>query len=400
MLQNSRLLLALVLVASGAAVGACSSDSTSGGAGSAQTDAGGGGGGGGFGTGGGEGGSSTLPCHPSSTNAEIAGNNCDDDGDGMVDNVPVCDSGLSATGDAAAFAHAMGICDDASAKGFGLVSATFTRGYQSTDTPQDAQHSIMSKFGDVIKPHEGSMLGVISSGYALEFDGPSGVGTFNSGKDWYGYGTGNTGKPGNGKAPPGFPKKSAGCAQNATVNDTVDVKLTLKVPPNAHGFKFDLDFWSGEWPAYVCSPFNDAFIAFLTSQGTTDNISFDPKGNPISVNAGFLDRCSTTGTAVGAVGCAKGADAIPGMASCSAGADELKGTGFFNQGMWCGTDTATGGASTGWLTSSASVNPGETITLELMVWDAGDGVLDSTTLLDNFRWTPDPVGTGTSVAVK
>ncbi len=123
----------------------------------------------------------------------------------MVDNVPVCDSGLSQTGDATAFAHALGICDDATAKNFGLVSAAFTRGYKSTDAPMAEQHSIMSKFGDVIKPHEGSMLGVISSGYALEFDGPSGVGTFNSGKDWYNYGTGNTGKPGNGIAPPGFP---------------------------------------------------------------------------------------------------------------------------------------------------------------------------------------------------
>jgi hypothetical protein len=339
-----------------------------------------------------------LPCTPSSTNAEIAGNNCDDDGDGTVDNVPVCDNGLSATGDASAFAHAIGICDDSTAKGYGLVSATYTRGYQSTDAPHAEQHSIMPKFGDVIKPHEGSMLGVISSGYALEFDGPSGVGTFNSGKDWDNYGTGNTGKPGNGKAPPGFPKKSAGCPQNETVNDAVDVKLTLKVPSNAHGFKFDLNFYSGEWPGFVCSPFNDAFIAYLTRDGaaTGDNISFDPKGNPISVNAGFLDRCTPNSD----TGCNKNAGAIPGTAACGAGTAELKGTGFFNEGTWCGTQTATGGAATGWLTSSASVNPGETITLELVVWDAGDGVLDSTTLLDNFRWTADSIGTGTGRGVK
>jgi hypothetical protein len=233
---------------------------------------------------------------------------------------------------------------------------------------------------------------VISSGYALEFDGPSGVGTFNSGKDWFNYGTGNTGKKGTGVAPPMFPKKSAGCPQNATVNDTVDVKLTLKVPPNAHGFKFDFSFWSGEWPAYVCSPFNDAFIAYLTSQGMTDNISLDPMGNPISVNAGFLDRCGPAGSATGC-----GMNAVkPSTAACASGSDELKGTAFFTQSQGCMGQMVTGGASTGWLTSSASVNPGETFTLEFMVWDAGDGVLDSTTLLDNFRWTPDPIGTGTA----
>ncbi len=397
MVLSTRLMLACALVVASASMGACSSDSSASDTTGGGKD-GGGGGGGGFGNGGGPDGSGGggLPCNPSSTFAEIPGNNCDDDGDGKVDNVPVCDNGLSATGDATAFAHAIGICDDASSKGFGLVSAAFTRGYKSTDAPMMEQHSILPKFGDVIKPHEGSMLGVISSGYAQEFDGPGGVGTFNSGKDWFNYGTGNSGKPGTGIAPPTFPKKATGCPQNATVNDTVNVKLTLKVPPNANGFKFDLDFWSGEWPGFVCSPFNDAFIAYVTSQNTTDNISVDPKGNPISVNAGFANRCQTTGSGVGSVGCNTASGAVKGTAACDATTvDELKGTGFFNQGMWCNTDTATGGASTGWLTSSATVVPGETFTIEFMIWDAGDGVLDSTTLLDNFRWTPDPIGTGT-----
>ena len=354
--------------------------------------------GGGFGNGTSDGGTPALPCTPDPGNAEIAGNNCDDDGDGKIDNVAVCDGSLAIDGDATAFAQAMGICDSTANKSFGLVSAIYTRGYGITDGPQsDMQHGILPKFGSVIVPGEGSMLGVLSSGYAREYDGPSGTGSFNTGKDWGNYGTGNTGKPGNGAAPSGFPKKAAGCEQNETVNDTIDVKLTLKVPPNAHGFTFDLNFWSGEWPNFVCSPYNDAFIAYVTSQALTDNISIDPKGNPISVNANFLDRCTPNSP----VGCATAQGAVPGTAACGAGIGELAGTGFAMPGFYCDPNNMqSGGASTGWLTSTASVNPGETFTLELIIWDAGDGVLDSSVLLDKFRWTPDPVGTGTSRPVK
>lgn len=53
------------------------------------------------------------------------------------------------------------------------------------------------------------------------------------------------------------------------------------------------------------------------------------------------------------------------------------------------------GGGTNWLTTDAPIIPGETITLELMVFDVGDTQWDSLTLLDNFRWNlvPLPVGT-------
>jgi len=41
------------------------------------------------------------------------------------------------------------------------------------------------------------------------------------------------------------------------------------------------------------------------------------------------------------------------------------------------------------------IHPGEQFTLELMIWDAGDGILDSSVLLDHFQWlgvsTPTPI---------
>ena len=54
------------------------------------------------------------------------------------------------------------------------------------------------------------------------------------------------------------------------------------------------------------------------------------------------------------------------------------------------------GGATGWLTSQAPVEAGETFTLEFMIWDTDDGTLDSSVLLDNFTWSEKPVPTETT----
>jgi hypothetical protein len=54
----------------------------------------------------------------------------------------------------------------------------------------------------------------------------------------------------------------------------------------------------------------------------------------------------------------------------------------------------TGGGTT-WLTTDAPVLPGETITLDLMIFDVSDHLLDSLTLLDNFRWNVQTAVVGT-----
>ncbi len=348
------------------------------------------------------------PCVPNAANAEIPGNGCDDDADGTVDNAPSCDEGLAKDGDAVALARAMGICASAAEKGYGLVSASFTRGYGVSGEPAPQQHGVLSKFGDVIKPRQGSKLAVLSTGYADEYNGAPGApfggttGTNSAnfktnGKAWF--------PPfplldteGTGRLPPGFPKAADGCRQAPQTNDVVDLKLELKAPPNASGIKFDFNFYSGEWPAYICSPFNDGFLAFLTAKGfnggTPDNISFDSKKNPVSVNNGFFDRCTSNAK----IGCADGAKA--GVSQCPGGTSELSGTGFGQEGAWCASwgDNASrsvNGGATGWLSSLAAVQPGETFTLELFIWDTGDAVLDSSVLLDNFQWVEGEVQTST-----
>jgi len=34
----------------------------------------------------------------------------------------------------------------------------------------------------------------------------------------------------------------------------------------------------------------------------------------------------------------------------------------------------------------APVQPGETITLQFLIWDTGDGVCDSSAIIDNWQW--------------
>jgi hypothetical protein len=287
----------------------------------------------------------------------------------------------------------------ADATHWGLVSATYTRGYNSTTAPADGQHGIMAGFGSVIKPREGANLGILSSGYALPCDDANpGASCSGSGEsDPYFKGEQAGMYQGAGNAPPGYPKSTSTCKVGTVVMDTIGVTLQIKVPSNAQGLSFDFDFYSGEWPEYVCTPYNDSFVAWLQSaawMGTNGNgdlnISFDAMGNPVSVNNGFFDHCTPNSQ----TGCAGGNTQT---AACTGGASELQGTGFYNMGMYCSGQT-TGGGATGWLTSKAPVKGGETITLQFIIWDTKDQNWDSSVLIDHLTWYGTTTTTGTGVA--
>lgn len=347
---------------------------------------------------------------------------------GPVDVTPPCDTGIPIDdADPASFAKAMGICTSAAADGFGLVSASYSRAFGSTAPPHAGQWGMLPSFGVHIGPREGRALGVLSTGYAREYDDAQGLPMAGAATScggapavaccWSGIagscpvGTASdfvnsspdgpldgTNYP-TGAAPPGFPQSSQGCKQDDVVNDMIDLKLVLKAPMDATGFRFDFDFYSSEWPNFVCSTFNDAFVAYLESSTITNNISFDPNNDPISVNNDFLNRC----TAGAPLGCnrtdGQTPDAPYGTSKCAGGTSELEGTGYANTAQTlCGNGAdvpATLGGATGWLTTTAPIHPGEQFTLELMIWDAGDGILDSSVLLDHFQWlgvsAPSPV---------
>ena len=147
--------------------------------------------------------------------------------------------------------------------------------------------------------------------------------------------------------------------QGNGANDYAELRMEVQVPANTTGFSYDLAMFSTEYPNYYQTQFNDMYIAWLESETWTGNISFDEAGNPISLNAGFLDYKDA-----------------PNPYDCPAPcvAPELEGTAMV------------GHAGTKWLTTSASVLPLEDITLVFAVFDLSDGALDTFILLDNWLW--------------
>jgi hypothetical protein len=359
------------------------SDTTSGGAGSSGSS-------GTFG-GGGDGGGGKQ-CNPNPEAAEVPGNSCDDDADGMVDNVEACDSSLAVNGPAAAFAKAVDMCHDAKGgASWGVVRAEYRSGYNTTNGTNPDQFGILPKFGNVLKPRGGRSLGVLSTGFGREYDALSGTISFNQGEKSFGLFIGGVEMHGASTPPPGFPKATVGCpAATNEINDAAVFHVELKAPINATGFAFDFNFHTSEWPRYLCTTFNDAFVAFVTREdGTKENVSFDSAKNPVNVNLGFFDRC-TPGVQTT---CSPGSS--PKVSTCPGGPGELAGTGFGRVSSESGPgsdefayckDNSTGGGATGWLETQAPIKPGEKFSIDFMIWDAGDTIYDSSVLVDNFRW--------------
>jgi hypothetical protein len=121
------------------------------------------------------------------------------------------------------------------------------------------------------------------------------------------------------------------------------------------------------------------------------NISFDGNNHPVSVNMGFFDVCDPTTPNRFASSCKSAGGACPPLPSpyCPLGTGELAGTGF---DVWS-KDGPAGG--TRWLQTQAPAQRASIITIRFAMWDAGNALYDSTTLIDNFHW----IATGGSIPV-
>ncbi|MCK0114344.1 choice-of-anchor L domain-containing protein, partial [Ornithinimicrobium sp. F0845] len=151
--------------------------------------------------------------------------------------------------------------------------------------------------------------------------------------------------------------------------DVTILKVDLAVPEGSNCLTFDFRFLSEEFPRYVGTQYNDAFIAELdtstwTTSGSTitapDNFAFDADGNVVSINS--------TG--------------IGGMTP-EAGAGTA-----FDGGIPSGD---TDGAATTLLTASTAITPGAH-SVYFSIFDQGDRILDSAVFLDGLvvGYTPDP----------
>ncbi|MDQ7910118.1 Ig-like domain-containing protein [Phytohabitans sp. ZYX-F-186] len=136
--------------------------------------------------------------------------------------------------------------------------------------------------------------------------------------------------------------------------DVTVLRIDFVVPTVLNCVHFDFKFLSDEFPEYVGSPYNDAFIAELdsstwTTSGSTisapNNFAFDPTGAPVTINT----------------------------------------TGATTMQPQFAADTAYDGA-TPLLTAGTLVSPGPH-SLFLSIFDQGDTVYDSAAFVDNLALT-------------
>lgn len=303
---------------------------------------------------------------------DYPGNGVDEDCNGTVDDEPAgCDAQVPdiAYGDPRTAARVIGICRDASGPSWGLIDAKYVRA-DGSGAMNAMSHGLLSNFG-AVGPRDGASMLVLSSGTARAPGQPGyrapvdGTGLFG------GTGMGTQSGP-----PPGYPIDSPQCGlggatEGSPANDPAALELTIKTPSNSNQFGFDFDFYTAEYPNYICQAYNDFFVALVdpTPDGSlpAGNISFDAQKNPVSVNNGFLEVCQPGN---------HGGKSFP----CQKGTGELAQTGFDRS------------AATGWLHTSATVPPGATVRIRFAIWDAGDDILDSTVLIDHLTWD---VGQGT-----
>lgn len=149
--------------------------------------------------------------------------------------------------------------------------------------------------------------------------------------------------------------------------DVTILQINLAVPEGNNCLSFDFRFLSNEWPGFVGTQFNDAFIAEIgastwTTSGSSiiapNNFAVDPNGNVVSINA--------TGPAL------------------------------MNAANAAGTPFSSYGAS-GIVRARSPINSGAQV-LYLSIFDQGDNILDSVVFLDNMNTFVAPEG-GCTVGV-
>jgi len=341
---------------------------------------------------------------------EVPGDGIDNDCDGMVDNaVPLCDTGLSSSsGTPGDYAKAIDLCQTATMadKKWGVLDAKLTLA-DGMGTPNASSRSIRPKFGTNVMPQVGASMAVISSGTAAAKG--------DTNPDWtdpqssFMAGT-NSGFPADFlSANMGTLPNAPGCPApdiQGGANDPVMLTLKIRVPTNAHSFTIKSNFYSAEFPEWVCSAYNDFFVILLDSayngnpaNPADKNLAFYTPPNstmnyPVGVNLAHGDTGLFTMCKSGGTGCAPGAKT--GTITCPNTID-LAGTGFDQVGgQACGTSNLEGGA-TGWLTTTGNVVPGEIITLRIAIWDTSDENLDSLALIDAFTWSAQGSDPGTVI---
>jgi hypothetical protein len=370
---------------------------------------------------------------------ELTGNaiddNCNQDVDlfDVPDTLP-CDTGLySDSSDAQNHARALGICRTTEAdpaaledKTWGLVEASITRADGSPLADLTAR-SIRTGFGGVTPSTlEGDSIVVLSTGIAADATqttpgpnqgAPAGFNVSNIHTpaslaliddtctselcivDWFHSANPPLKAIDELPTPPDCPPQNIDTPSEA--HDSVMLTLTLRAPTNVKAFTFNTYFLSAEYPEYVCSDFNDQYLALVdtpSGPATPPNppdknlLTYSAAGKkwPIGINVAAGTNLFAVCDSETANPTCWDTDLDP--TSCSLGSAQLLGTGFE------ATTSAPCliGGGTHWLTVSGNVVPGELMRLRLVIWDVGDYGFDSVALIDGFKWLTTSTQPGTT----
>lgn len=287
-----------------------------------------------------------------------------------------CDSEVQPDStDAYDYAKAIGICRTTTEDSdeWGLISAEISTPTGLSANVHTGSNGMLSKLGNVIRPKEGGLMLGLSSGLVTDpFTGYTSLDSYSGApSDWLEANDGNF---------PAAPVCGEGhSGTQGGVRNAVMLTMRIKTPKTAKSFSFNIYFLTEEYPKWICSKYNDFFVALLDSkyksgdptlQNPADkNLAMDSNGNPVGINlapAGLFSQCKN-------VNGNNAQNYHVEVTSCT-GTEELQGTGFESHG------------GTGWLTTRGNVVGGEIITLRLAIWDLNDAQYDSLVLIDNFKW--------------
>jgi hypothetical protein len=223
------------------------------------------------------------------------------------------------------------------------------------DRFMNEQTAVLSSYGASILPKRGTTMAGFSTGRMrdLQHDGDLGSTSFGSAVNPPAVYLANHG----GELP-----HPVGCAPTTMALDSVSLRVRMRMPTNGNALEYRYVLATAEPAQYVCLPRDDFALGLLTPRFPNwglyfydDNILRRYFSLISSVNSGRFDIC------------------VPyAPDTCYLGPDMLMGTSM--QRMTVFDKEAT------------PVLRGETITLDLMIFDGGDATVDSVMLLDDLEF--------------
>jgi hypothetical protein len=152
-------------------------------------------------------------------------------------------------------------------------------------------------------------------------------------------------------------------------NDMVQMTIVLTPPPGASSFKFDWRLFSEEFPEFVGTPFNDAFL--VETPASTFTISIDPDTAIPTITADNNIAYDSSGNSI-----------------------TINSIGAFGMSEANAAGTTYDGATSAFTTIYPFAAGASSLTFVFSIMDLSDDLLDTTVILDNLRWgneTGDPV---------